>query len=57
MSISFCLCSSFMYSDLKPENILLDNKYNIKIVDFGLANYFDTTVNSTRVLLRTQCGR
>ena len=46
-----------MYSDLKPENILLDNKYNIKIVDFGLANYFDTTVNSTRVLLRTQCGR
>ena len=36
--------------DLKPENLLLTEKYKLKIIDFGLSNYFKGN------LLETPCG-
>ena len=39
------------HRDLKPENLLLDKNKKIKIIDFGLSNYFDGVQK-----LETPCG-
>ena len=41
-----------VHRDLKPENLLLDKNNILKIIDFGLSNYFNNEIN----LLKTPCG-
>ncbi|MCQ2820679.1 MAG: serine/threonine-protein kinase, partial [archaeon] len=50
-AVDFIHQNKISHRDLKPENILLTPKRNIKIIDFGLSNYFDHTE-----LLKTACG-
>lgn len=39
-ALTFCHTRRFMHRDLKPENILVDEDFNIKLADFGLARAY-----------------
>ena len=42
-----------VHRDLKPENLLLSKEHLLKIIDFGLSNYFS---KGQKELLSTPCG-
>eukprot|EP01156_Anaeramoeba_ignava_P006077 Anaeramoba_ignava/a347683_55.p1 GENE.a347683_55~~a347683_55.p1 ORF type:complete len:2217 (+),score=613.13 a347683_55:83-6733(+) len=49
--IDYCHRLNVVHRDIKPENILIDDQNNIKIIDFGLSNFFHPND-----LLQTFCG-
>ena len=49
--VEYIFSKGIAHRDLKPENLLLSNNNIIKIIDFGLSNYFDGENN-----LVTPCG-
>ena len=44
---------NIVHRDLKPENLLLSKEHLLKIIDFGLSNYF---TKGQKELLSTPCG-
>jgi serine/threonine protein kinase len=52
VALHFCHRNGVAHRDLKPENLLVDDKDNVKITDFGLANI----QKPVEKLLQTVCG-
>ncbi|ORE00572.1 KIN1 [Hepatospora eriocheir] len=50
-AIDYLHKNSIVHRDLKIENIIIDTDDNVKIIDFGLSNFFDS-----RAVLDTFCG-
>ncbi|CAO3579831.1 unnamed protein product [Absidia cylindrospora] len=50
-ALDYCHRNAIVHRDLKIENILITSDENIKIIDFGLSNFY-----SSKSLLNTFCG-
>ena len=50
-ALDYCHKNNVVHRDLKIENIMINEKGDIKIIDFGLSNLY-----SPKTLLQTYCG-
>ncbi|ORX59489.1 Pkinase-domain-containing protein, partial [Hesseltinella vesiculosa] len=50
-ALDYCHQNAIVHRDLKIENILITRDENIKIIDFGLSNFY-----SSKTTLNTYCG-
>lgn len=50
--LSHCHNKGIAHRDLKPENLLMDDKFRLKIADFGFSNI----VTTTQKVMFTECG-
>jgi serine/threonine protein kinase len=50
--LSHCHNKGIAHRDLKPENLLMDDKFRLKIADFGFSNI----VTTTQKVMYTECG-
>lgn len=50
--LSHCHNKGIAHRDLKPENLLMDDKFRLKIADFGFSNI----VTTTQKVMHTECG-
>ncbi|XP_021723190.1 CBL-interacting serine/threonine-protein kinase 14-like [Chenopodium quinoa] len=53
-AVGYCHSRGVYHRDLKPENLLLDDKWDLKITDFGLSTVKDQTRPDE--MLHTMCG-
>lgn len=51
LALDYCHRNNVVHRDLKIENIMINQKGDIKIIDFGLSNLY-----SPKSLLKTYCG-
>ena len=54
-ALQFCHSKGVYHRDLKPENLLINESYNLKVADFGLAAVTEDA-NGIVSVLKTKCG-
>ena len=50
-AVAYCHANGIVHRDLKIENVLIDGRGDVKLVDFGLSNFYDPDAK-----LKTFCG-